>query len=751
MFKELVNVITKSGEETREMVPNEREYLELVENLHTEGYEYRSTAPDGCASLEATWDMNLRRFLGDHWGQMHVASGMQEGYRVFHFVNSEHNSLTGLKKATLNRIGTNTISNVAGMTQQEMVIRFTPQETADKPVYMLTPEGGELIAGQLTNAEQTIAQEQQNMAAAQEQGMDYMPAQDIGLLSQLMALGLTPEQLMSADEMGQNHGPAQPLNDQQGKFILSLIESGMMPEDALLVINDQLVSDCAQAVFDNRWHLANGDMKVVQNEYYCNIVGHQDMRFQWDDEREGFVLDNINPLNVVVDPHHDSMEDSEYYEFDHLLSLDRATMLYSGAADKLKSAAQSGNLSSTDGKLQYSYRNTNFKRQMVVVRTTWVRYQEVPMSMDEAMQSGAVKEVFQPVFTTDLDGNEVPAVNELTGEPVMSETPRYLTDTDEDTEEGAENWPKRRALLQITWLPQIKHVVDVMECPYWDIPSARNINIPIPYSMYGQGEPQRLEDLQMQINRLLSILIGYSLFCTFPQRYWRASTLENIRRLTGSKSLGNVPNADIPVPDPDYERMVQNGTAMLTQNPPVMPPQFMDLLDRLLAEIDNLSGNVDIRQGKVPSGVESGKAIEQLRTESYGPLAFKSKFTEWMVERIAKLGLDAIVKWMSEATMGEILDKYSLPALRIIRERMGYLKWDVRCEISTGRGSNQERNAAEALAYFDRQLLSKESTMDAVRIPNPKGEMKKIAAEQQALAMASASVQAAAVDNQEAR
>jgi hypothetical protein len=701
-------------EEVRPSMANDIETFALVESLRDEAHDYRSRNENG-PSLEDIWEANAQRFLGNQWGASRTGRvGLVEGHRVFHAGEDTEGGLMQTRKAVVNRTQTSLISNVAAQTQQAPVVQIVPVETADKPDYMLSKEAGALL-WQMASMQQQIAGQAEQLATV---GVDA-GVQVNGILA-----SFTIEQTQGDPE----HGPVAPITPQQNDYVQTLIDAGQLPQDAVIAVNDTLAADCAQTAFDNRWAYAYGDRAVVMNEYLCNIFGHQPMRFQWHGDGQHahhFTLENSHILNVWCEGPKQSIEEVDFFGFDYLLSLDKAKIEWPALADDLTRAATEGTFGDDSHRISSDYARTNFRRKMVRVRICWLRHQMFPMGEEEAVESGKVIQS-PPVLTEHIGEDGVPI--QLESEP---ESPYQLADAT-PTAPGAGNWPMRAGIRQIITLPDINRVAEDVECPYLDIPFAWNVNIPIPYSIFGQGEPQRLEDLQAQVNRLVSILVNYTIYFQFPQRYWKKSVLDRLKA-TGVK-IHSRPGAEIPLPDEDYDRLAQQGRMCMVQDIPIMPPQFIELLQLLLNEMDRMSGNSDVRQGVAPTPDASGRMVEALQAEAHGPLSFRSKFTEWMIERIARIALDAMVRWMPENEWREVLDRYELPVVRMVIERLANQRYNVTAESATGRGSNQQQTEQRTLALYQSGMLSKLTAMEKLRIPDPEEELQKIQGEQMVLA-----------------
>lgn len=741
-----LTVVTMHGDRYLDVVDPDRRVRNLAESCWREADEYISEGGAGGLSTKQQWEQNGHRFLGNHWHTTSGGSaGLVQGFRMIQFSDSDSsggNGIKTLKRCVLNRIQTNTIANVAGQTQLPMVIRLTASEVNDEPEYMLSPRAG-LVVERHQKAHRDL------MTAAVQAGQ---AGQDItGAAQQMDAilLSFTGEQIGAVNGKPLPDGPIEPLTEDQAEWVRALMDAGELRQRDLIQIDDRFVVECGQEIFDNRWDLSLGDRQVVFNEFLCNIFGHQPMRIQFHEtgQKAGlFTLENTHVLNCWIDPSHDSIDEAAYFIHEHVLSADEAKATWPEWADKIDAARSSGELrvgrsgmSGGGGRSQIK-----FYRDMVRVRTTWLRYQPIPLSLDEALAEGSViEELRRPA-----PGDEDIAGDMLNGdEPDMGAmlAGYVLADTGESVSEGDEHWPTRTGLLQVTTLPDLDLLVEQVECPYLDIPFAWNVNIPIPYSPYGQGEPQRLEDLQQQVNRLLSIFANYTMYYQFPQRYWKHSVLEKLQAM--GTPLHSRPGAEIPIPDAEYDKLVSQGKMCITQEIAVMPPILMNMLELLLGEMDKLSGNVQIRQGTPPSNNMSGAALNTLREEAYGPLALRAKFTEWAVERTARIMMDMIVKKLDRATVGEILDRYSAAVIDRVMERLSSIRLDFRVEVSQGRGTNQEREEQRAMSMRAAGLLDRRSTMERVRIEDVDEVLRRLDAEAAQMAQSSVPVQAAATDN----
>jgi hypothetical protein len=740
---------TKRGKRmTVKDIEDEKDAVDLLDSLQREAQGFRDRGDPGHLSLEVEWEQNGHRFLGNHWLSAGSTVGMSEGYRAVQFTTNDETGIKGLKRSTLNRTQNSVIANTGGQTQFPTVIRLEPEETEDRPIYFMSPEGGRLLHKMLAPVRKLRqeAEQQRNENTDNPQLMQQIDGRASELHSQVLEqLGLgdiivpDDDQLVESiddeDEVQDFLGPSKPLTFEQGIAVQKLVDAGLLPKTSLISINDDLITSIAQKAFDQRWRVAGGEQKLVMNELFSNIYGNQWMRFQWNHDgpmKHTFTLENTHILNVWVDHTHQFIGESDYVIFDYPISLDQAKAhakgMWShvkGLEDDLDSAATDGVLDDAKFRRGGLWSKSEFKRKMVVVRTGWVRWQDVPMTIEQAIDEDLVVEREE----NDLE----PAGYTLV------ETGEDVDPPDEDSGKAPKTWPTTSGIRQIVILPQVERTIEDRACPYWDIPFALNINVPRPDGgPYGQGEPMRLEDISQQINRLLSILDNHSRYYQFPQRYWRQSTLEKLR--VKGFQLHSRPGAEIPIPDEDWRIIMSvGGFDRMTQRIPSIPGAYVDLLERLLKEHDRLSGDVEVRQGVAPFSGASGALVDSLRQEAAGPLAFKSKFTEWMVERIGKLAVDAIVRWMPIEEWQKLESRFERPIWESMLPRMRMRSWNFRVETATGRGINTRIDEERAINLYQAgapsRLLSRETAMARVRVPDPNAEGRRIDSENQKAGM----------------
>lgn len=715
MFNKLSSLLPGVKDRSAEQKDFDREALELVQSRQREAQDFRGTRSAGM-SLEAEWERGGHRFLGNFYTDSQTASGLSEGFRVVQGGDESNRGLKGIRRASMNRTQNSIIANTADQTQQPIQIRLEPAESGDADMWFLTKDGGKVLYDMLF-APLVVAQEEVAAAMA-EAGMHNEDAEAARVTGEetIASLSGPINQIgLEIDHVYGEQGPSKPLTEAQAEMIRAqYVATGLLKDSDIITVDDKLVTQVAQKALDNRMDLAGAEQVFTMNELFCNIWGHQPLRFQWHEERprkHQFTLENTHILNVWVDPTHSRPDDFDYLIFDHIMSADEAKSRWPELAAKIDSAADDGSVEDETYRHAGVFRNTKFQRPMVTIRTGYLRFQKVPMTPEEAVADGLVHE---------LDGEMGKSYVMMSEDGEMRPV-----EPQQETNHGTD-WPDTYGIRQIVCMPAEQLVVEDMRCPYWDMPFAWNVNIPRPDgSPYGQGEPVRLEDVSQQINRIMTILDSQLRSGQFPQRYWPQTVLARLKA-TGVP-MHNRPNLNIPLPDDDYWKIIHNGGfGNMTQKPQPVADVWVNWLTLLLDQHDALSGNSGVRQGRAPFAGASGDLVEQLGQAAQGPLAFKSKFTEWMVQRVAYLALDAMVKWMPESEWGKIVNQYKIPVLREIISRISVNEWNITVEIATGRGANSQLDQQKNITMYREGLRSRATAIEKAGDSEPEAEITRL-------------------------
>ena len=341
--------------------------VERVQMLIKESDDKRNNAGPGSTSIAEIAKRNGARFLGDHttrYGQGDIASNLnlEEGHKL----PSDTATNTSNIKGQINRTTTALMATTSAMTESPTDVRFEEVETNDPWLYTLKPKAAGKLRLML--------------------GMDPNMAQDLGAP---FLQGFTEEELAGADFI--DEARAEWMMD---NIISPTTGQPMLTQEDFFVVNDKERAKAANTVFMNRWELAETDPFSSEHLLYSAIFGFQPGFFQWNFERHTWDIENVHALSVFPDPVKTSqMSRWDYVGMEHYIPLDKAVAMLPKFKALLEKAAEDGGLipASELTTMPSNYKDHDYQRKMVQIRTLWEKHQEVPMTLDEAVLSGKIQ------------------------------------------------------------------------------------------------------------------------------------------------------------------------------------------------------------------------------------------------------------------------------------------------------------------------------------------------------------------------
>lgn len=608
------------------------------------------------SEYEPEWDTSFNRYIGNHW---------------------EKAAPQGLHQFTDNRIQAAVIASAAVQTEQRPRVKLNPVESNDPPIVFLTPSG----ALKLEQAEQSFAQP----AAPTDPNAPVDPAAQAPAQPQIPIVDLTPGQIAGEEPISTELWTTlaeitkviqQPALDPMGipspELPPQVTEEPIFDDQDFILVTDSTVAESLQVVVDTLLDRIGFDYKLIQNILNKSVAGHQDMLCQWSFDKGVPELVNIHQKNCWIDPTATNIDDAEYFIYAQVISADEAVERFPEEEAYIRKHASEGQLTEIEGIVLGTTdlgepSRTDFHRDMVALVTLWKRHER--FENDPAQVEASM----------------------LAGTPMS---------------------PTRSGIAQVMMIGD--KVLFDEECPYIDIPIARNINIPIPHRPYGQGDPKRLEDLQQLINRLLSIAHNHYKYFQAPQQFLPQSVRDSV----GSeiKNLHSHPGRTVTIPDDLFSQL--GGKISLVQDPPTFSPAIVELLQLVINEFKEISGFTDVLTGKPHSGAESGKAIQSLQSAARGSIGFKSLGTELAVQQVIRLLVGMIRDFMTEQQFARSCSKYPKPVLASIKQRLKNLDFDISVEVVSGRGTSKQAEEDKARMDFQMGLETLPGALERLGRPN---------------------------------
>lgn len=548
--------------------------------------------------------------------------------------------------------------------------------------------------------------------------------------------------------------PLQPLDPLMADALRAMAGQGMLKTEWIVDVDDKLVADTFQLVFDVYWARSGTDRFIRQNLLTTNVIGWTMPLYEFDDDEQRHVLRHMSIRQTYIDPNAEDIADAAYAGVDMVLDADQAISLYPDLAEDITAHALRGQPDRPDEMTSWGESmDRDYQRPMIVIRVFWLRDQAIPMGVDEAVNGGHVQQAeFPPMEKsseiTDIDGGtgdravegvrqgmgggegvaddasasgtlKNPTNSEVVQAPaVLQQPPRigFVNRAGDEVEPSGPGWPTHRGIRQITVIAG--NVVDDRECEHFDIPLLHNVNLPLPGRPWGMGEPFRLYSLQRGRSRMLDALVEHCEYFKAPITTISRSMYESLP--DEFKDGFTKPGMFFIVPDDQWA--LSGGKLTAIQDPPTTPPALVQMQQVLRTEIGEQSGHTDVLRGISPSAGMSGKALDTLQQGATSMIGFKSQRTGDMIHRLARLMLHSIVHRLSADDIGRIIKRYPPDVLAAICERGRQAEWEIKVIVASGSGSTLQAKKQEALNEYQVGAMSMESLREVLGLDHQQEE-----------------------------
>lgn len=543
---------------------------------------------------------------------------------------------------------------------------------------------------------------------------------------------------------------------------------GIIPPEALVEITDQTKAQFRQTVFDALWEQCGGDECTNENILNKKIVGWQPTLVESDRSKidagdSPITLTNVEGAQVFYDPRTSSYRRPQYAIMREPVGVEEGIAKYSdpikypGVAEAIRGKAKEGTLGSRlsrngdGGRLS----QIDFGSDMCVIRTLWYRDWAYPMDPDEALEKGKVQIVQvpdeqaiaaqqiapPPAANTGTEGQVAEGsaeqirqveggganlpTNDATAAPQVQAIPTRSAFIDTDT--GAEvtpldpHWPIVYAIREIRGIEG--EIVFDQRCRCPDIPLPCNINIPVPHSPYGIGEPDRLDGLQMAINRVLSDLVQRHRMKAYPPELMDSIVHDRLGPLL--KRQRSQPNSMIVVPH-EITQQAAGDLSKLVQfmELPEIAGDDWKLLEFLVEAIDREAGNTETTQGIAPSGT-SGAWVANLQAAASQVMQVTSMSTEAWLKKIVRQILYFIDRVMTVEDCQKYTSKYPPPILAALHSQNKSPYIDISVEIQSGSAAaKQGQTQAMMMARQSGLSVSEPAVIERMNL-DPDNELKR--------------------------
>lgn len=603
-------------------IRNAQKVYDRAEDLLREAESGRNLSISADQTVQSSWDLGIEQYNGD-----------QDGGR---------GSREGIKYSTINRTQGAVITDVANSTKNEPKVNISPVDVGDEPIWYVSRK-------LRTLAQRSIHEETQTQVLKQ----------------------LDERQLAGFE----------PIDDELVQLLIAVFET----EDVVVKVNDSLVADAIEQVYKKMIRLAKKQMYVNQNQLTSTTVGTGWLNFQYDDKTHRFKYRNWPIRNVWIDSTEEWIDDAKHVQVEILIDVDDLKKEYPKKKEAIHIAAMTGTLENRRAnqheqsqhitnrgiegdryiqRLASQFENVEYVREMVVVRIFWERGHDYPMRESEALDEGFV--IKKRVVDDELGDSDVFVLLDDEGNELRPITP------------DDKGWPQINHIRQVVFMPDAPDgILFDGRCPYLDIPLGHNKNIPLINSPYGLGEPFRLYDLQTGANEHLTDLRTHFHNYRYRQQIMPQSLLETFK----GEAPYSHPGLVFGLAGEDWDDYMRDRQSFEMPIPD-LPNSAVGLFQIYLAELDKTGGNSDVLQGNSPGADSSGRNTLALQAEGKAPIAYKARNQKFMLERLAFIEIDAMVRFLPQIRWEKFLGKYDRGVISAITQKAKSLVYDINVSVS---------------------------------------------------------------------
>ena len=604
------------------------------------------------------------------------------------------------------------VTQTAVMTEKPIRPVFVPRETNEPPEIFLRPESAYKVPNN------------SGLSDAQMKGAEIIPEPLFDFLSQ-QTIKQEVDNPRAGEVVPNSGGEGKEPEVQPDKIE---VDVPIFSDEDFIFVDDALCAEALTQEMASEWEMSGADEKIRQCIFETVSLGWKDLLIQWNPQESHFELANLYPYNCWIDRWATSTQDCEYYVLQQIMPVKEAIREYPEAENQIltnKTVAVEANR--WGGRHGGKYSRSS-DREIVEVYTMWERHHPFPMDPDEAMRKGLIQPAVEEPLV-DPDTNEIV---DMGGRPIQDEqgNPQFILASGEATAPEAGNWPVRYGIRQVTLIGE--YLIDEMEAESVDLPIARMRNVPIIESPYGEGEPQRLAELQDLINRLWSIYHDYTMLFRGSDQAMPASLFDQMGDSVGT--LHRTMGRKFGVPDDLFQAF--QGRIIQAVDPPSIDSSFFQIMQILLDQIDRISGAVEVLRGQAKSEW-SGELFEQATNAARGPIGFKARHISDAVKYASKIIAGYIIDFLPLDEWAKRNKKYPPQVLEVMRSRLKEIGYDVSVEIGGAASRESEAGKMVNMLHNNPNFAMSETFMKQYAEKVGLSESEKIVSEMQALQQAS--------------
>jgi hypothetical protein len=452
-------------------------------------------------------------------------------------------------------------------------------------------------------------------------------------------------------------------------------------------------AEARQKSIDQKWQRLRMDtvLKMVTKNACMYSKGFYYV--YWDVDENEIQVVSVDPQNIWADPFATTTDDARYIIHKAVLPLAEAEMKWPGCVGKV----QAGTWTVEDGTFDFKDRYTGEGTGDAIPH--YVRY----LNDDNTM--GGVAPSITSADGHDPDDEMIQVLQFWIRDPTKEEVPSAV---EPDKIYCRPKYPGGRLIVICG-----NRIIHDQPNPYLHgkFPYVDQSYFQMPGEFWGKGPLQDLLSPQMEYNKTLGAIMDIRNLMGNPQ--WLVPTVCQVKKkLTGEAGLiinyQFGPNGEKPEKVPGSD----------------VPASTIHLLDHLIQQIDTLSGSPDVTQGRKPTGIQAGVAIESLMEAANVLHSDPVGNLETAITRVGEQMLALEQQYYTAPKAVRIFDPMTGAfAFQVLTPEMIAGQWDV--EVATGSTLPRSREARqnEAIAYFQAGLIGPRAALNHTEFDDKEGAL----------------------------
>lgn len=350
------------------------------------------------------------------------------------------------------------------------------------------------------------------------------------------------------------------------------------------------------------WEKNDMDVQLPKTMLNAMIFGNSFVKVFWDAsaaEGQGDVrVVGIDPVHIFISPHARSLDRAEYVI--HAENLPRKTVerIYASALDPKIQGAQ-------DPKLT------------------------LERTVTSQMESRK-----NPLFFTSTDGAATYGYKG-TGDSAGADTESDLVTVLECWERGQDG-----VIIQTVVVNDKTILQRPSPFEHGRFPFVQFVDMAHDWTVWGMGEVQQIEKLQLSINRRRGHILDILNYTAHPMFAYDPTAIGN---------------ADAIMPRPGLKIPIEGALqAAGWIQPPAVPTALFQVSEMDQSDVDMVLGRVDSLTGERIPGVEAGVAIDQLKESATVRMRLKSRNMEASIRRIGELKVSLIQQYYTSERIFQV-------------------------------------------------------------------------------------------------